>query len=162
MNEEQVKVKRPVGLTIISVAWTFGALYNLFVASVAISDALEVFPYLSMLPEWFVFAIPVEGILNIVAFAIGLLQMFSVYGLWNGKSWSYRLALVTMISMLIVSSLGTVLYATYPHELVEEWGPMNPLENIGHVVGHVFWLFVYVGYLRKPHVKEYLGQVSKE
>lgn len=132
----------------------FGSIYNLYMSSQNISGGLEVLPLLSnpQVPEWFKFGVPAELAINLLVFALGLIQLFTIYGLWTGKSWSYKLALAILVLVAVSWISAAVLYMSAPIELeIREsinWVPIG---------SSIFWMVIYWSYLRKPHVKEYLG-----
>jgi len=145
--------KRPTGLTIIAILWFLGGIYNLYMSSQVISDDLEVLPHLSesWVAEWFKFGVPAELAINLLVCALGIIQMFTIIGLWTGKSWSYKLALAIPVLAVVswISMAG--LYISAPIELgIREsinWVPIG---------ASIIWMIIYWSYLRKPHVKEYL------
>lgn len=94
-TQEKVEArKRPKGLTILSILWCVGCGYNLYVGLNTIRIDLGVWPILSnpLLPEWFRFGIPAELFISIIVTVFGIIQMFTIYGWWTGKSWSYKTA----------------------------------------------------------------------
>jgi len=60
--------RRPKGLTILSILWSLGSIYNLYSGFNAIRLDLEGLPLLSnpSLPEWFRFGIPAELVISII------------------------------------------------------------------------------------------------
>jgi len=144
--------KRPRGLTIIAILWFIGGIYNLYISSQTISADLEALSYLSRLPTWFRFGVPAELAINLLAFALGLIQMFTIYGLWTGKPWSYRLALAVPILAFVSVILEALLYLSAPIQ----YGLIDDI-NWAVVGGSIIGMGIYLSYLRQPHVKEYLG-----
>jgi len=162
MNEEHVEKilptatgKRPTGLTIIAIAWLFGGILNLYTSSQIISSDLETLQFLSLpdMPEWYKLGVPAEIAIALLISALGLAQMYTIYGAWTGKAWSYRLALAIPILTAIASSSHAALYVSAPIEL-----GLRRSVNWGVVSSNMVWLVIYWGYLREPHVREYLGQ----
>jgi len=147
--------KRPTGLTIIAILWFLGGIYNLYMSSQVISDDLEVLPHLSdpWVAEWFRFGVPAELAISLLVFALGIIQMFTIIGLWTGKSWSYKLALATPVLLVTSNILMTTLYMTAPIDLGIREGAT---ENVGITGMSVFWAILIFFYLRQSHVKEYL------
>jgi len=145
--------KRPTGLTVIAILWFLGAIYNLYMSSQTINADLEALPHLSdpWVAEWFKFGVPAELGISLLVFALGLIQMFTIFGLWTGKSWSYRLALAIPLLAAVSWISMTGVYMSAPIELgIREsinWFPVGM---------SVLWIFVYWSYLRQPHVKKYL------
>jgi len=153
--EERVeRPKRPLGLTVIAVLWLLGGIYNLFMSSQTIGSDLQVLPLLSRptVPEWFKFGVPVELAINLVGFALGLVQLFTIYGLWTGKSWSYRLALAVPLLAVVLLASQVGLYESAPVEL----DLLKAALWVSLVTGIAFAV-VYWNYLRQGHVKKYLG-----
>lgn len=149
--------KRPTGLTIIAILWLLGGIYNLYMSSQGISANLAVLPYYwrradIMRYQWFQFAVPAELAISILVFALGLIQIFTIYGLWTRKSWSYKLALAVPVFGVVTWILMIGLYMSAPIEL-GIWESINLVP----VVSSTFWMIIYWSYLRQSHVKEYLG-----
>jgi hypothetical protein len=145
---------RPAGLTIIAILWFLGGIVNLYVSSTTISGDLEVLPLLSdpMVPEWFKFGVPAEIGINLFAFSFGIIQMFTIVGLWTGKSWSYKMALTIPVLAAVSWIAWGALFMSAPIELgfreSTKWVPIG---------ASIFWAIIILSYLRKPHVKEYLS-----
>ena len=146
--------KRPTGLTIIAILWFVGGVINLYSSSNSIRVDLNALPRLSdpTLPRWFTFGVPAELLISLLVFALGLIQLYTIYGLWSGRSWSYRLALtIPILGMIGWVSLAGLYMSAPPGFGIRESAPWI-------LVGFsVFWTIVYWVYLRRPHVKEYLG-----
>lgn len=164
MSEEKVEGaisiearKRPTGLTIIAILWFLGGIYNLYMSSQVISDDLEVLPHLSdpWVAEWFKFGVPAELAISLLVFALGLIQLFTIIGLWTGKSWSYKLALAIPVLAVVSWISMAALYMSAPIEL-----EIRESINWFAVLFSIFWMIIYWSYLRQPHVKEYLGVIS--
>jgi hypothetical protein len=144
---------RPTGLTIIAILWFLGGILNLFISSVLINSDLEVLPLLSdpMMKEWFKFAVPAELGIGLFAFSLGIIQMFTIVGLWMGKSWSYKMAL----AIPVLAAVGWIALGGLAMSAPIEFGGIEsvPWLSIG---ASIFWAIMILSYLRKPHVKEYL------
>lgn len=154
-TEERVeRLKRPLGLTVISILWLLGGIFNLYTSSQVIGTDLEALPFLSFptVPEWVRFALPIDLAIGVLSFFLGLVQLFTIYGLWTGKSWSYKLALAIPILIVFTWISAVGLYASAP----AEYGLLTSVEW-GGLLASVFYASVYWVYLRKRHVKEYLG-----
>lgn len=145
------EVKRPRGLTVIAILWLLGGIANLYLSSQNIILGLEALSYLFLLPEWFQLGIPVELAFSIGIFALGLIQLVTIFGLWTGKSWSCKLALAIPLLNAISWILTVGLYLSAPIE----FGFRESI-NWAPAVSSLFWIFLYWSYLRQPHVKEYL------
>ena len=91
---------------------------------------------------------------SLLSLFLGLLQIVTVFGLWTGKRYSYRFALLIPIILIIGYVCSIALYASAPAEL-ELLSSMGIFVS-GLVMG-VFWLGVYWQYIDKPHVKAFLG-----
>jgi len=76
------KAKRPLGLTIISVLWFLGMIFNLL-GGLAYGD--------------------------VIILILALLQICTIYGLWTGKSWSYILFWTTLIFSIALNFLSYLL-----------------------------------------------------
>ena len=152
----EVKQKRSDGLTAIAILWFIGALLNVLNSFLVLSQGVAALPYLSNsgLHEWFSFGVPIEIVLSGIVLALGLVQMVAVFGLWTGKKYSYKLALTVAVFLVVLSVCFVVLYATAPAEL----GLISSVgfSVFGLAVGLVFLVVIW-WYLRKPHVKAFLG-----
>jgi len=152
----EVKQKRPNGLTAIAILWLIVALLNILNSLLVLSQGAAALPHLSNsgLPEWFSFGVPVEMVLSGIVLALGLVQIVAVFGLWTGKKYSYRLALAIPVVHVVLNVCFVVLYATAPSEL----GLISSVGSsiFGLAVGLVFLVVIW-WYLRKPHVKAFLG-----
>jgi hypothetical protein len=150
------KRKRPLGLTIITIVWLLGGLYNIYQSYQTIIMGIEVLPYYSdpALPEWFRFGLPAELASAIIVFVLGFIQLITIYGLWTGKSWSYKPALVVPILNAFTWIFVAAIYLSAPIE----FGFREAINYFG-VGGSIFWVIVYWSYLRQLHVKEYLGVI---
>ena len=159
MQAEPDAGKRPVGLTLISVVWLLFGLFNIYSALQTINIDLENLPYLSGygVPEWFNVAIPVEMVLSITALCLGLLQVVTVFGLLKGKKYSYKLGLGIPIALPVINILFVALYLSAPVGV-----DLNINVGLygGLIGGGIFWAVIYWQYLRKPHVKAYLGIIE--
>jgi hypothetical protein len=147
--------KRPLGLTVISVLWLLGALYNFFVGIATISSDLNSMPLLSdpRVHQWFHLGIPAELALGVFVVIIAIVQAFTIYGLLKRKVWSYKLALTAPVLVVFSWFAQAALYLSAPPSL----GLVNPSMLTGPVMS-LFWLFLVWSYIRKPHVRQYLRQ----
>ncbi len=148
-------LRRPQGLTLIAILWLIFGLVNIYLSFQTISGDLEVLPLLSdpSVPSWFSFGIPAELALAILVLCVGLFQIITVPGLWTGKPYSYKLALIVPILLVIFNASAVGVYASAPAELNLEWGPGTYLVSV--FIG-MFWVVVYWKYLCQPHVKAFL------
>jgi ribosomal protein L40E len=155
------KLPRSSGLSLIAVFWFIFGLINVYLAFQTISLDLEVLPYISDsgVHSWFSFGVPTELVLAILVLSLGLLQIVTVPGLWTGKPYSYKLALIVPIVLVIanVSSFG--LYASAPAEL--DLG-LNVTTILFPLVMSIVWVVIYWQYLGKPHVKAFLGVTQSQ
>lgn len=156
MGASAVQGKRPMGLMIISILWGLGAIYNIIISLYGISVYLPVLPFLSdpLVLEWFKFGVPVALAINVLVFVLGIIQLFTIYGLLKGKSWSYYLALAIPILASGTSISTIILYMSAPaglgiRESIDFVSALPAVLSIAFIV--IYWI-----YLRKPHVKEYL------
>lgn len=159
IEEKVERPKRPLGLTVIAIVWLLGGLYNLYASLQTIGTDLGLLPFLSLptVPEWFRFGVPAELAISFLVTAVGLVQLFTIYGLWTGKSWSYKLALAIPLLAVVLWISQVGLYASAP----VEYGLSTALPW-GGLVGSLIFTGIYWGYLRQSHVKEYLGILPVE
>lgn len=153
----EIKPKRPDGVTLIAIFWFIFGLINVYLSFQTISLDLEVLPLLSNLSgiySWLSFGVPAELVLATLVLCLGFIQIVTVPGLWTGKPYSYKLALIVPILLLIgnVSSVG--LYASAPAEL--DLG-FNVGSWVFPLVMSMVWVIIYWQYLGKPHVQAFLG-----
>lgn len=146
-------MKRPLGLTIISILWLIGGIWNLYTSVTTISMDVELLPYLShpSIPAWFQMGVPAEIIIYSFLLVLALLQLITIYGLWTGKSWSYRLGLLIPLIIAILTWAELILVVTAP--------PILELSVYSYIlpsVMSIIWVVIYWAYLRQPHVKKYL------
>jgi len=157
----EVKQKRPDGLTAIAILWFVGALLNVLNSFLVLSQGAAALPYLSNsgLHEWFSFGVPIEIVLSGLVLALGLVQIVTVFGLWTGKKYSYKLSLAVPVVHVVLSVCFVVLYATAPAEL----GLISSVGSsvFGLAVGLAFLVVIW-WYLRKPHVKAFLVVAEAE
>ena len=106
---------------------------------------------------WFNFGIIAELVLSIFLFCLGMLQLLTVPGLWMGKSYSYKLALILPILMLVGNGFSAGLYVTAPAELGLGYSLGLAIFS---VVMSLVWTIVIREYLGKAHVKAFLGIVQ--
>ncbi len=145
---------RPTGLMVITALWALGLVFNLSYSISTIRLGLGLLPSLAdaSIPEWFRLGVPAETAISFLIFVLALIQTVAILGLWTGRAWSYKLALTLPILFVITSGSSTGLYLLAPAEL-----GLLELEDIANVISAVFFLSIYWSYLRRPHVKEYLG-----
>lgn len=152
----EVPLKRPNGLTLIAIVWFIFGILNVYFSFQKINVDLRMWSSLSdsVVHEWFSFWVPAQWVLAILGLCLGLLQIITVLGLWTGKPYSYKLALIVTVLLVIgpISSAG--LYASAPAEL--DMG-FNVGTFIFPVVMSIVWIVIYWRYLRRPHVKAFLG-----
>ena len=152
----EVKPKRPDGITVIVILWFLSGIFNVYMSFQIISTDVSYLPLLSdpTLHSWFSFGLPAEIAINLLSLFLGLLQIVTVFGLWTGKKYSYRFALLVPIILVIGYVCSIAIYASAPAEL-------ELLSNVGMLVGGlimgVIWLGVYWQYIDRPHVKGFLG-----
>lgn len=130
---EMEKRERPVGLSIISVLWIIGGFINLVIG------ALGVLAGMALLVT-FDLGGAVMALTMALAVILGLAQLLTAYGFWTGKLWSFRLAQVAILLLVICSASFMVVGASKTFSF-----------------SAIIWVIVYVTYIEKPHVKKYLG-----
>lgn len=153
---------RPSGLSLIAVFWFIFGLINVYLSFQTISLDLEVMPLLSDLYGAYAslgFGVLAELMLAILGLCLGLIQIVTVPGLWTGKSYSYKLALIVPI-LLLISNVSLVgLYTSAPAEL--ELG-FNIGTWIFPLIMSMVWVIIFWQYLAKPHVKAFLGITQQQ
>jgi len=156
--------KRPGGITIVAVLW---ALYNITVVDRALEmvifdigfdpSAPEVLDLGTPAQEWLRLGVPAHMMLNISIAALGFLAMFTAYGLFTAKSWSYKPAIAVPAFTTINHGAVTTLYAMAPAELrlANDYSTYLSLTLIS-----LGWMVVLLLYLRKPKAKQYIQNSS--
>jgi hypothetical protein len=142
-------IGRPVGVSIIAVIWLIGGLFNIYsgLDSLVTSADLSAYQY----GGWYNYGIPVLLAISVIVMIVGLLQLVGVAGLWSGKKYAYRIALLIPLLSIItnLSSIAVSLSASFDIALVVSSG----ITGIGAAV---FWLIIYLAYFNKQHVKIWL------
>ncbi|MDA4120929.1 MAG: hypothetical protein OK404_00805 [Thaumarchaeota archaeon] len=146
--------KRPRAVTAISILWTFGGLYNIYIGFTTAYSDNGILPQLSnpSVNPWFRFGVPAELVLYVLVLIFGITQLVVVFGLMTRKSWSYKLGLAIPIMGVIVNMSIFALYLSAPSEL----GLVSASGGSGLVVG-LIWIWLLWKYLRRADVKSYLG-----
>jgi predicted transcriptional regulator len=155
--------KRPSGIIVIAVLWVLTSLYVMYWGIDTIlldlsydpnaSELLELSTYAR---EWLGFGVPTDLMLCFCLVAVSVLIVFTAYGLYTAKSWSYKSALAIPVIATLVHGSTAIFYASAPAELGFSYDlPLHSaltLINLG-------WMFVTMTYLRKPDVRQYIVRV---
>ncbi len=112
-------LKRPGGLTAIAILLLIAGLFNVYQSFQSLSADVQALPILSNpeLDSWFQFCIPAELAINIFLLVLGFAQIAAVFGLWTGKSYSYKLGLAIPVVLIIINISLAGLYSTAPSEI---------------------------------------------
>jgi hypothetical protein len=152
--------KRPNGIIIIAALWV---LTSIFVINWGLGTIIFDFGYDPYAPEllelsaqareWLRIGVPADIVLSLSIVALSFLTVFTAYGLFTAKSWSYKSAIAILASTAIIDGATATLYASAPVELgfALEYSLYLVLTLINLV-----WLAVMLVYLRKPNVKQYI------
>lgn len=153
LKKEQVKMKRPLGLTVIAVFWVFGGILNLLGSFSLIISDFQVLPLLSssLIHNWFRFGVLAELGISLLVLVLSLTQLATCYGLWVGKPWAWKTAFFVAILLVVSNASLFLLYASAPTEL----GIDATFAGV-FVPWSIVWAVIICSYLRKPHVKQYL------
>lgn len=122
--------KRPAGLAIIAILFLLAGLLNIY-------------DFTQNLKE-----LPLELWIGVIIFVLGSAEIFTGYGLWMGKSWSYKLALTLIILSIVVRIAFIVLTLSDSAKLEVQ---------VRNTIFDVIVAFFLFSYLRLPRVKNYLG-----
>jgi len=152
----QSVTKRPTGIVVLCVLWFLGGLYNVFAGLSTLASDVDVmtsesYYYDQELQSWLSWAIPTEAIIMVIVALLGIVQFVTIYGLWNGKSWSYKLGIATPIVGMFTNWAATLLIMTLPYGYSVDGG-----FNFVQSIGSVFIGIIYISYLRQAHVKKWL------
>lgn len=146
--------KRPDTITLISIFWT---LTGIIYVNQAIQALTFNIPLLSQLPDlydlsadvwldlsmesrdWLSFGLPVEIILNLLILVLGLVTLIIVFGLFTGKSWSYKPALAIPVFSFVLSVIASVFYSSAPFELYYD---PDLTMNVIFIGLSAVWMFV--------------------
>ncbi len=159
----QAPAKRPFGIIILSILGSVAGAYLFYAGLTGLNADLEVWTLMSeghefepLLKNWLSWAIPLETVLMLIAFVLGLMLLTTIFGLINGKSWSYKYGIRLPIVGMIISWTALFLSFTAP-VFVEE----ALLGTIVRAVISVVGALMYILYLRQPHVKDWLNVDTK-
>lgn len=152
-----LSLKRPAGITIMSILWFIGGLYNTLVGLSILASDIDT---MSLLVQGYQFsdqaantyvswAIPLEALISLVVIMLGLTQFFTIYGFLRGRSWSYSLGIAIPIVAIITSWLHMFLQLSAPQSMDISVSFLLPLASL---VGAI----IYITYLRRAHVKKWL------
>jgi len=157
LRETQPSIRRPRGLTIMSVLWIFGGLYNFFVGLSGFVTDLSVFLELQSgyqlgdqgADVWASWAVPTETTLMAIIVVLGVLQFATAYGFWTRKNWSYKWGITIPLLIVAINWFLVALALSAPPSLSIMVNFTIPFLNAVFAV-------IYILYLRKPYVKDYL------
>ena len=158
---------RPIGVTLLSAAWLLAGAANLYGGMVGTRGEITAIslqlPYFGpngtefVNSSWVNFMRPYDLAGEVLAAGVGVLQFVTASGLLWGRPWSYRGAL----AVVVLTAVGWVLNAAIRFSAPPEFHLVIP-ELFESLVGVFLWIGIYLLYLRKPHVKEYLGVSQPE
>jgi hypothetical protein len=155
------QTKRPIGIIIISIFWIIGGIYNIITGWTSIitdaNDLTQISTFRVVVQDWLTMALPIEMAIFAVFVLLGLLQLVTVTGLLRGKHWAYYAGISIPIIGFIGVGFQTLLMMTSPLGFSENIAAL-PLFNL---FGNFFFMFIYVGYLRQPNVRIWLGVKNK-
>jgi hypothetical protein len=142
--------KRHAGFAVIAVLWLLGSV-NLYASLITIIQnqigGMLIFDHVSrMVTEWLERVGQAERAISLLVFALGLVQMFTVYELWTGKSWSYKLALAvsTLVAISWLSMIALYMSALANREI---FLPINVSRPWYSLAANIFWMIVCLRYL---------------
>jgi hypothetical protein len=151
--------KRLLGISMISGLWAFGGLLNLCYAISTISNNRFAFtigwgsiPIFNISDYYRKFGIPADTSLAAFNVVIGFGLLAAAYGLWMRKRWSYDAAVLMVWLPVIRLVLSTSIILGSPNYLHPSFWSI-PVS----FAGAALWVVIYLGYLRKHRVKEYLN-----
>jgi hypothetical protein len=151
-NQSEILLKRPRGITLISIFWAFAAPYNLFVgSSILLVDSQLLFFYWSSLsfPEWARWAVPFDIILGIIVLSMGMAQFATIYGFWKRKNWSYRSGIIIPLTAIIASYSQFLLYSAVP-------ASSDSGANLTYPITSTVSAIIILWYLRRGITKTWL------
>jgi hypothetical protein len=156
IETRKISHKRPDGISITAILWLFSGVHSSFISSVTIFSNQAILTSLGVweLEPFLVFRFTFETTLGCLNLFLGVLQILTAYWLWKGRKYSYKLALIVPILLVISNFCSIALYASAPFP----FGIGFTVE--GAVLGaawNLVWLSILWWYLRKPHVKAFLG-----
>lgn len=158
--------KRPSGVTIVALLW---ALYNITVIDQALEMAIldtrfdpstpEYLALNASTLEWLRLGVPAHMMLNVSITILGFLAMFTAYGLFTAKPWSYKPAVAVPTLTTAMHGGVTALYASAPTELslTHDYSVYLSftLINLG-------WTAILLLYLNRPKIKQYIKDSKQE
>lgn len=116
IEKRKIGHKRPDGISIIATLWLFSGVHNSLISSMTIllNQAILTSVGVWELEPFLEFRFNFEAILGCLNLFLGILQILTVYWLWKGKKYSYKLALVVPIILVISNFSSIALYASAP------------------------------------------------
>jgi hypothetical protein len=129
----EIEKERPVGMSIISVLWVIGGLINLAIGALGVLAGVALLITLDLGGS-------VMALIAVFVMIVGLAELSTAYGFWTGKLWSFKLAQMVILLLVICSVSSIVIGAskTLPFSAI-------------------FWIIIYFTYIETPRVKKYLG-----
>jgi predicted transcriptional regulator len=158
--------RRPEGITLITLFLALTTIVAINQAIQTLVVTIPLFPYLSEVfdpssdiffdlteieRQWISTGLPSEVIINSIILTLGLCTLIIIYGLIQGKSWSYKPAFVLPLGSTISSGLAVVLYVSAPYTLMLD---IELTMNTILTPVNLIWFLVLLYYLRKPHIKK--------
>lgn len=138
-------MKRPLGLTIISTIWLPGGFANIVLSLSVVQYGIEWWYRTGYVLRTFV--------TSIIALVLGFVQIYTIYGLLKGKSWSYRLALI-VVSMNIIVAVFSIGFFVASIPMV--WGLWFAM-SVYLINFNAIWLVIFWSYLHQSNVRKFLG-----
>jgi len=136
-------------LLVVGVLWGLGALYNIAISFVLFGPQDSFYLNLGTLKVYSL--VMQDASLRVFLQALSLFQIVTAFELQKSASWSYHASLVISGLVLGIYADFFVLYYTAPVHI----GLRTPLLYASLGLG-IAWAALIWGYVRRPHVKEYV------
>jgi hypothetical protein len=153
--------KRPLGIIILSILGSIGGAYLFYAGLTGLNADLEILTLLfqgqyatapTAIKNWISWAVPVETATMLISFILGIMLLTTIFGLLNGRSWSYKYGMRLPLVSVILSWTALLLFFTAPVFVEAEL-----LGTIIRAIISIIGASTFILYLRQPHVKNWLN-----
>lgn len=160
--------KRPTGLSFLCALWLLSSLVNIYLGTIRFNDDISSLYVLRTSTaglnstqiaalNWLRTGLPIDSAFHLASIVLGSVALYAIYGLWIGKRWSYRLALVILSVVALDWILRTPFFSSAPPIL-----GLSDSIAFGQFVGSLIILAIFWSYLRLYHVQRFLGLIPDE
>ena len=138
--------KRPTGLTAIAILVIIGGVF-LWLSGLYFLALAEILPMWGAMPTEAVGAMWIFTIAGPISMIFGILYFIMSYGLLKGKGWAWTGTIISLIIGTLICNIPTM---------------ANPsVYGLSSIIPSVIIAIIIIGYLTRPHVKEFFGKGVK-